>query len=136
MYQNSVKGEEKTQVVKADRLLQRLLTAAHAGRSIELTSIMKHELYPVPLALAKVGGTINTTAKPELMNILLSDRSIEVPEIIQGSNLPTCAVVDNHTLIQDMGKPADCVTFGDYADMLLKTTLKNFDQDTNRVDVV
>ena len=137
IYQVSVGSKQKTQVIKADRkLLQRLLTAAHGGRSIEIGSIMRHELSPVPLSLAKVGGTMNTTTKSDLMNVFTSDMNVGVPEVLPDSKLRTCAIIDGHAMIQALGKPAGCVTFGDYADIFLNSVLRNFDETSTRVDVV
>ena len=48
--------------VKADRKhLQRILNAVTAGRTVEMGSILKHELSPDPLSLAKHGGDMNST---------------------------------------------------------------------------
>ena len=136
MYQVSVVSQQKCQIVKADRkLLQRLLTAAHAGRTIEIASILKHELSPVPLSLAKVGGAMNTTSKSDLMNLLTSDMGVGVPEILPDAKLRTCTIIDGHALIQVIGKPTGYLTFGDYADHFLKSVIKNFNENTTRVDV-
>ena len=44
-------------VVKADRgIMQRLIVAYEAGRKVDLGSILKHDLLPVPLALAEMNG--------------------------------------------------------------------------------
>ena len=132
LYKVSVVSKQKGQIVKADRkLLERLLTAAHAGRSIEIGSILRHELSPVPLSFAKVGCSMNTTMKSELM----TDMDVSVPEVLPQSKLPTCTIIDGHALIQTMGKPAGCVTFGDYADHFLRSLMGNFDENTTREDV-
>ena len=69
----AISTQQSTQKsIKADRkLLQRLLTAATAGRSVEMDSIVKHKLSPVPLSLAKPGGQMNSTPKADLINILI-----------------------------------------------------------------
>lgn len=81
----AISTQQSTQKsIKADRkLLQRLLTAVTAGRSVEMDSIVKHELSPVPLSLAKPGGQMNSTPKADLISILMSGVSIppEVPEL-------------------------------------------------------
>ena len=93
LYQISVKSKEKSNTVKAARkLLQRLLTAANAGRSVEIGNILKHELSPVPLSLAKVGGTMNPTTKSDLMNLFTNEIIINVPEVLPESNLLTCNI--------------------------------------------
>ena len=71
MDQITVKSKEKTRVVTADRkLLERLLTVANTGRFINIGDVMKHELSQVPLSLARTGGTMNTTTKSDLMNVI------------------------------------------------------------------
>ena len=56
--------KEKEKIIRADRLvLQRLLTAYEAGRSINLPEILKHELLPVPVALAEMNGNLRAGAK-------------------------------------------------------------------------
>jgi len=61
MYKVAISTQQCVQkYIKADRkLLQRLLNAVTAGRSVEMESILKHELSPVPLSLAKPGGQMN-----------------------------------------------------------------------------
>ncbi len=55
------KDKGKEQVVKADHnLLQRLITAFEAGRVVDMPSILKHELMPVPLFLAEMDGCLRT----------------------------------------------------------------------------
>ena len=55
--------------VKADiNLLQLLLNAVTAGRTVEMGTILKHDLSPIPLSLAKHGGDMNSTQKSELMS--------------------------------------------------------------------
>ena len=67
--------------VKAKRKpLQRLLNAVTAGRTVEMGTILKHELSPTPLSLAKHGGDMNSTQKSELINILFTyPRQIQKP---------------------------------------------------------
>ncbi len=72
LYKAHVSSTTKVQkTIKADRkLLQRLLNVVNAGRVINMLDILKHELSPVPLSLAKAGGDMNATPKAELLNIL------------------------------------------------------------------
>ena len=61
LYSIPTKDKGKEQVVKADRnLLQRLITAFEAGRVVDMPSILKHELMPVPLFLAEMDGCLRT----------------------------------------------------------------------------
>ena len=63
MYKTTISGQNNAvKSIKADRrLMQRLLTAVSAGRTIELESILHHELIPVQMSLAKAGGEMNPT---------------------------------------------------------------------------
>ena len=72
LYKATVATKHNVQkTVKADRKhLQRLLNSFTAGRTVEMGSILKHELSPVPLSLAKHGGDMNSTQKSVLINVL------------------------------------------------------------------
>ena len=121
--------------VKADRKhLQRLLNAVTAGRTVEMGSILKHELSPVPLSLAKHGGDMNSTQKSVLINVLAD--GIPIPSAIPEANMKTCVKIDGHGLIQALGKPHGSQTFGDYADVFLNNVTSHFRCHTTRVDVV
>ena len=72
LYASSISIQNEKKVIKADRkLLQRLLTVSLVGRNIDMHDILKHELSNVPLSLAKVNGTLNSTTKSDLVNILM-----------------------------------------------------------------
>ena len=126
LYKATVSTEHTVQkTVKADRkLLQRLLNAVTAGRTVEMGSILKHELSPVPLSLAKHGGDMNSTQKSELINVLVD--GIPIPSAISEANMKTCVMIDGHGLIQALGKPHGCQTFGDYADVFLNNVTSHF----------
>ena len=136
LYKATVSTKHNVQkTVKADRkLLQRLLNAVTAGRTVEMGSILKHELSPVPLSLAKHGGDMNSTQKSELINVLVD--GIPIPSAIPEANMKTCVMIDGHGLIQALGKPHGCQTFGDYADVFLNNVTSHFRCHTTRVDVV
>ena len=136
LYKATVSTKHNVQkTVKADRkLLQRLLNAVTAGRTVEMGSILKHELSPVPLSLAKHGGDMNSTQKSELINVLVD--GIPIPSAIPEANMKTCVMIDGHGLIQALGKPHGCQTFGDYADVFFNNVTSHFRCHTTRVDVV
>ena len=50
--------------------------------------------------------------------------------------MKTCEMIDGHGLIQALGKPHGCLTFGDYADVFLNNVTSHFRCHTTRVDVV
>jgi hypothetical protein len=121
--------------VKADRnLLQRLLNVVTAGRTVEMKNILKHELSPIPLSLANTAGEMNSTNKAELISILLN--KIETVSELPESDLKTLFLIDGHALIQAMGKPPGCLTFGDYADAFIRSVTRHFGDNTTQVDVV
>ena len=136
LYKATVSTKHNVQkTVKADRkLLQRLLNAVTAGRTVEMRSILKHELSPVPLSLAKHGGDMDSTQKSELINVMAD--GIPIPSAIPEANMETCVMIDRHGLIQALGKPHWCQTFGDYADVFLNNVTSHFRCHTTRVDVV
>ena len=136
LYKATVSTEHTVQkTVKADRkLLQRLLNVVTAGRTVEMGSILKHELSPVPLSLAKHGDDMNSTQKSELINVLAD--GIPIPSAIPEANMKTCVMIDGNGLIQALGKPHGCQTFGDYADVFLNNVTSHFRCHTTRVDVV
>jgi len=136
LYKTNVSTKQNVQkTIKADRkLLQRLLNAVTAGRPLEMATILKHELSPIPLSLAKVGGKMNSASKSELINILMA--GLQVPPEVPEADKKTCVIIDGHALIQALGKPVGCQTFGEYADVFVKTVTRHFGQHTTRVDVV
>ena len=77
---------------------------------------------------------MNSASKSELINILMAGLQVppEVPEV----DKKTCVIIDGHALIQALGKPVGCQTFGEYADVFVKTVTRHFGQHTTRVDVV
>ena len=56
----------------------------------------------------------------------------KVPDV----DTKTCVLVDGHTLIQSLGKPNGCQTFGGYADVFVQNVTRHFREHTSRVDVV
>ena len=136
LYKATVSTKHNVQkTVTGDRnLLQRLLNAVTAGRTVEMGSILKHELSPVPLSLAKHGGDMNSTQKSELINVLMD--GIPIPSASPEANMKTCVMIDGPGRIQAIGKPHGCQTFGDYVDVFLNNVTSHFRCHTTRVDVV
>ena len=109
--------QREKKLLKADRkMLQRLFNAASSGRSVQTADILKHELSPVPLSLAKPDGQMNTISKADLLFLLTTAMGIETPSDIPESDMRTCVLIDGHAKIQALGKPHGCSSFGDYAD--------------------
>ena len=120
--------------MKADRnVLRRIITSYEAGRSVDLSSVLKHELLPVPVSLAEMNGTLRTGNKSELANVVTED--IDCPETIQFHATSSFLITDGQALVVALGKPDAAVTFGDLAVTYLKTVLKA-GSDYYRIDVV
>ena len=125
--------DQKT-VMKADRnVLRRLITSYEAGRSVDLSSVLKHELLPVPVSLAEMNGTLRTGNKSELANVVTED--IDCPETIQLHATSSFRIIDGQALVVALGKPDAAVTCGDLADTYVKTVLKA-GYEYHRIDVV
>ena len=63
------KGKQNT--IKVERnILQRLITAYRAGRDVNLENILQHELMTIPFPLATTDGSLHSTNKSVLANIL------------------------------------------------------------------
>ena len=90
--------------IKADRkLLQPLLNAVTAGRIIEMVNILKHELSPISLSLAKHGCDMNSTPKGKLISILMV--GLHTPSDVPEADMKICMLIDGHGHIQALGKP-------------------------------
>ena len=65
---------EKGKIVKTDRnTLHRIVTAFKAGRKVNMSEILKHELMPVPIAIAETNGSLRSGNKSLLLDILLKN---------------------------------------------------------------
>jgi len=69
----SSKDNNKTTILRADRnVLQRLIIAYEAGRKVDLHSVLKYELLPVPVALAEMNGSFRSGQKSVLADLITS----------------------------------------------------------------
>ena len=128
------KDRDQKTVMKADRnILRRLITSYEAGRSVDLSSVLNHELLPVPVSLAEMNGTLRTGNKSELANVVTEDKYC--PETIQLHATSSFLIIDGQALVVALGKPDAAVTFGDLADTYAKTVLKT-GSEYHRIDVV
>ncbi len=128
-------GKEKEKIIRADRLvLQRLLTAYEAGRSINLPEILKHELLPVPVALAEMNGNLRTGSTAILVQAITE--GISCPSCLSSVDLQNATlIIDGQALVLTIGKPTGLVTFGDLANTFVQAVL-NAGAMFNRIDVV
>ena len=126
--------KNKRNILKADRnVLQRIVTAYEAGRPVDLSTVLKHELLPVPLALAEMNGTLRTGNKSVLAEKLTED--IVCPEAIELHDSSSYLIIDGQALVVALGKPDNAVTFGDLADIYVRAVLKAGSK-YQRVDIV
>ena len=131
LYLTQKETRTKEKVIKADRnILQRLITAYVSGRQVNLWLILRHELMPVPLALAETNHSLRKGDKSILIDVLTG---IVCPaEITIVGN--SCLVIDGQALVVALGKPHEALTFGDLADIFVKSILQS-SAHFKRVDV-
>jgi hypothetical protein len=127
-------GKEKA--IKADRkVLQRLITAYEAGRNVDLSDVMTHELSAVPQALAEMNGSLRTGSKAILAQVLTE--TIPCPPEIEATELgdESTLIIDGQALVIAIGKPKEAATFGDLADVFVRAVLQG-GASFHRVDVL
>lgn len=106
-----VKGKQST--IKMDRnILQRFNTAYKAGREINLSNILLHELMSVPLSLATTNDTLHPPNKSQLADILTKDVLTQPTISLDG---PSCLLIDGQALAMVLSKPPNIKTFDEYA---------------------
>lgn len=127
------KKDMKTSSIKVDRsILQRLVISYAAGRDVNLEEILKHELLPVPIAIAEMNGSLKSGEKSILKDVLL--KNVNCPDqmnVSEGSTL----VIDGQFLIKAVGNPTrEEKTFGDFAGKFLRAVF-GYGQHFERVDL-
>lgn len=128
------KDKDKRTILKVDRnILKRLVTAYEAGRPVDLPSVLKHELLPVPVSLAEMNRRLRTGKKSALADKLTE--GVVCPDAIELNGRSSCLIIDGQALVVALGKPDKAVTFGDFADTYVRTILKAASS-YERVDVV
>lgn len=141
LYETPVQDRKQKvpKTIKADRqLMQRLFNASQAGRVVDLYKVLKHELSVVPLSLANTDKIMKNTQKSALLPLLTTGLGIEKVKGAPETTGKTCIIIiiDGHALIQSLGKPPRCKTFGDYAKTFEKTVMKQILGTVSRIDVV
>jgi len=123
--------------IKADaKLIQRLFNATRAGRCVDMSRILQHELSSLPSSLVKRNGQMNQTNKADMLHILTNDVDIETPANIPSLQEPSALIIDGHAMIQAMGKPSHCRTFADLGRTYHERIVKLFHQSFTRIDIV
>ena len=129
--------KDKVVEVKAERdIFRRLLIASDSGRNVNLENILKHELSPVPLALAKTDHKLLSTNKSDLIDIFTEKTTVKTMDHLPYSDAPTCLLIDGPAVIQAIGKPEKTNTFGDLADVFTNSVKRKFTLGYSRVDVL
>ena len=95
--------------------------------------ILSHELMPVPLSIAELNGSIRTGNKSVLIDKLTD--GINCPESIDLCGKTACLIIDSQALVVSLGKPNGCSSFGDLADIFVKTVFE-MGRQYQRMDVV
>ena len=125
--------EEHKKLAKMDRhIMQRLIAAYEAGRTVDLSNILKHELVSVPLSLSEMDGSLRTGNKAVLMNLMTKD--IRERQELQVDRASTQLIIDGQAMVVSLGKPADARTFGDLADNFIRS-LTLHSKTYHRIDV-
>jgi hypothetical protein len=112
---------ENGKIVKADNnTLHRIVTAFKAVRKVNLSEILKHELMPVPIAIAETNGSLRSGNKSLLLDILL--KNVDTNGLID-FNDRAALITDGQFLVQSL-KHQGLRTFGEYADMYVGVVLR------------
>ena len=118
----SSKEKNKTTILRADwNVLQCLIIAYEAGRKVDLHSVLKYELMPVPVALAEMNGTLRTGQKSVLADLITSGINCPSEIELEGSS---CLLIDGLALVSAIGRPSGAQTFGDFADSFQTTVIQ------------
>ena len=97
MYEVVQPSKCKQNNIKVNRnILQRLITAYRAGREVNLENILQHELMTVRLSLATTSGSLHSTNKSVLANILTQ----QVQTLLNVTfDEPSCLLIDGQALV-------------------------------------
>ena len=98
-----------------------------------MSSVLKHELLPLPVSLAEMNGTLRTVNKSVLADILTEH--VVCPDEIELHDTSSCLIIDGQALVVSLGMPDNAVTFGDLADTYVRAVLK-VGTSYQRIDVV
>lgn len=124
----------KLKTINADRgFFSRLIVVAKS-RSVDLKSVLSHELSPVPQSLAHPDSSLRKTQKSKLLNVLEGETTAS--DTLTESGHKCAWIYDAMALVQKI-KATVQNTFGEYASLLLDILLKTFNiHNCDRVDVV
>ena len=99
-----------------------------------MPEILKHELLPVPVALAEMNGNLRAGSKSILVQAITD--GISCPSSLSTVDMQNATIIiDGQAIILAIGKPTGLVTFGDFANTFVQSVL-NAGTMFNRIDVV
>ena len=133
LYEVASSDNNKEKTIKMDNsILQRLIISSEAGRQIDLSTVLKHELMPVPISMFDLNGKLRTCCKSLLFNELT--KNVECPQSIP---IPTDStlIIDGMAYVQMIGVRKHLLKFCQYAEWIMDSILKTASE-FNRVDVV
>ena len=114
------KGKQNT--IKVDRyILHRLITAYRPGCDVNLEIILQHELMVIPLSLATTDGSLHSTNKSALANILTQQVETSANVTVDEAS---CLLIDGQALVTALGKPPGIKKFCDFANIFTETAFK------------
>lgn len=125
----------KSVAIKADRdLLRRVVVALESGREVDVDTLLKRELSPVPLSIATFDGCLRqASGKSDLGNILQENVHQSQPPI---SQYQTCTIIDGMAAVQSLGNTSGAKSFGEWSDNFTAYVVSHFSDKCTRVDVV
>ena len=130
------KGDTKSSTMKVDRsILQRWVICYAAGQEVDLDSILKHELLPVPMSLAGTDGSLRDGDKHVLMEPIL-----QRVNCLAEHNIPNGAtlIIDGQAQVMAVTytkqrQPME--TFGDFGKKFCDDVY-DYGENFSRIDVV
>ncbi|KAK4882604.1 hypothetical protein RN001_005923 [Aquatica leii] len=128
------KSSKKTEALEGQQFLQRILAVKEMGRMIDYNLIFRHKLTTSPTSLTVNGQLATPSNKSALGGIIENFTTVEstLPPI---KDAKVCLIFDGMAMVQRIGKPPKCNTFGELAAIFVNKIFKN-QFGAQRVDVV
>ncbi|KAK4881851.1 hypothetical protein RN001_005170 [Aquatica leii] len=128
------KSSKKTEALEGQQFLQRILAVKEMGRIIDYNLIFRHELTTSPTSLTVNGQLATPSNKSALGGIIENFTTVEssLPPI---KDAKVCLIFDGMAMVQRIGKPPKCNTYGELAAIFVNKIFKN-QFGAQRVDVV
>lgn len=111
----------KLQRAEQNNNFKSLIIAYEAGRKVDLHSVLKYELMPVPVVLAEMNGSLRTGQKSILADVITSRMNCPFRIELRGSS---GLLIDGLALVSAIGRPPGSQTFGDFAESFQAAALQ------------